>query len=56
MFDLYFSEGPAVNHEDGWHAVATIVLGQDKDGFEVSLEWWAARRTSGSGSGPPGAW
>ena len=40
MFDLYFSEGPAVNGEGWWHAVATIVLGQDKDGFEVSLEWW----------------
>lgn len=40
MFDLYFAEGPAVNDEGWWHAVGTIVLGDDRDGFEISLEWW----------------
>ena len=40
MFDLYFSEGPTINDEGWWHAVGTIVLGEDRDGFEVSLEWW----------------
>lgn len=40
MFDLYFSEGPAVDDDGWWHAVGTIVLGEDRDGFAVSLEWW----------------
>jgi contact-dependent growth inhibition (CDI) system CdiI-like immunity protein len=40
MFDLYFSEGPTADDDGWWHAVGTIVLGEDRDGFAVSLEWW----------------
>ena len=40
MFDLHFSEGPAVSDEGWWHAVGTVVLGEDRDGFAISLEWW----------------
>ena len=40
MFDVHFAEGPTVNDEGWWHAVGTIVLGEYRDGFEISLEWW----------------
>lgn len=40
MFDVYFAEGPAVNDEGWWHAAGTIVLGERRDGLEISLQWW----------------
>jgi len=40
LFDLSFSQGPAVTDDGWWRAVAIIRLGEARDDFEVGLEWW----------------